>query len=133
MCDNASLNDCAVNLILQCLELAISTEEVQERRRRGLDHIINLSARSLLDPTGSESVVAAEELEIDESTLERAASAWQVTGPLGKLHRLLKYILASPQRREEFGEIKEGHKVIEFDHLGVSYFHRFFFLLLTTS
>ena len=57
---------------------------------------------------------------IDESTLERGASAWHVTRSLGKLHRLLKYILASPQRLEEFGEVKGGRKVIEFDHLGVS-------------
>lgn len=122
VCDNASSNDGAVKLILKQLEPTISIEEATARRLRCFSHIINLSARSLLDPTGSEFVIAAEELEIDESTLERAASAWQSTGSLGKLHRLVKYILASPQRREEFSEMKGGRKVVEFDHLGVSRF-----------
>jgi hypothetical protein len=78
----------------------------------------------LLDPSDSEFVVAAEELEIDESALERDASAWQTTGSLGKLHMLVKYVLASPQRRKEFGEIKGGRNTKEFDHLGVSYCFR---------
>jgi hypothetical protein len=120
VCDNASSNDAAVAIILRTLDPTISTAELTARRLRCFGHILNLSARSLLDPSGSEFVVAAEELEIDESTLERDASTWQSTGSLGKLHKLVKYILASPQRREEFGEIKGGRKVVEFDHLGVS-------------
>ena len=44
---------------------------------------------------------------------------------VGKLHKLVKYILASPQRREEFGDIKGGRKVKEFDHLGVSCFYNY--------
>jgi hypothetical protein len=80
----------------------------------------------LLDPLRSELVIAAEELEIDELIKDRDADAWQSIGSLGKLHRLIKYVLASPQRREEFGEIKGGRKVIEFDHLGVSCFYPYF-------
>jgi hypothetical protein len=126
VCDNASSNDNAVELILQQLELAISPVEATARRLRCFGYIINLSTRSLLDPTDSEFVVAAEELEIDESTLKRASYAWQETRSLGKLYRLVKYVLASPQRREEFSEIKGGRKVVEFDHLGVSTFYRYF-------
>jgi hypothetical protein len=117
VCDNASSNDAAVTSILQHLEPGISTAEVTARRLRCIGHIINLSARSLLDPSGSELVIAARELEIDDLTLNRNAYSWQSTGSLGKLHRLIKYILASPQRREEFGEIDGGCKAKEFDHL----------------
>jgi hypothetical protein len=119
VCDNASSNDAAVTSILQHLEPGISTAEVTARRLRCIGHIINLSARSLLDPSGSELVIAAGELEIDDLTLNRNACSWQSTGSLGKLHRLIKYILASPQRREEFGEIDGGCKAKEFDHLGL--------------
>jgi hypothetical protein len=96
MYDNASLNDSAIKLILKQLKLTISTTEAIERRLRYFSYIINLSARSLLNPTSFEFVITAKELKIDESTLKRAASAWQATGSLSKLYRLVKYILVSP-------------------------------------
>ena len=114
ICDNATSNDSAVSIIVKTLNPAISTTEVIARRLRCFGHILNLSARSLLDPTESEFTIAVEELDIDN------ASGWQPSGSLGKLHLLIKYILASPQRREEFGEIKGGRTANEFDHLGVS-------------
>lgn len=117
ICDNATANDAAVSQILETLEPAISTAEATARRLRCFGHIINLAARSLLNPTGSELTIAASELEIDELI---SATAWQSTPALSKLHKLVKYILASPQRREEFGEITGGRKAKEFDHLGVS-------------
>jgi hypothetical protein len=126
VCDNASSNDAAVATMLTELELGLLAVEITARRLRCIGHIINLSARSLLDPSRSELVIAAEELEIDELIKDRDADAWQSIGSLGKLHRLIKYVLASPQRREEFGEIKGGRKVIEFDHLGVSCFYPYF-------
>lgn len=116
ICDNATANDAAVSQILETLEPAISTAEATARRLRCFGHIINLAARSLLDPTGSELTIAASELEIDELI---SATAWQSTPALSKLHKLVKYILASPQRREEFGEITGGRKAKEFDHLGL--------------
>jgi hypothetical protein len=74
----------------------MSLAEKIRRRLCCLSHIINLSVRSLLDPTSFEFVIAAKELEIDESTLKRTSYAWQATRLLGKLHRLVKYVLASP-------------------------------------
>ena len=118
--DNASSNDAAVSTILKQIEPSISTAEATARRLRCIGHIINLAARSLLDPSSSEVVVAAEELEIDQIAPGSDASRWFASRSLGKLHRLVKYILASPQRRKEFREIKGGRKVFKFDHLGVS-------------
>lgn len=119
VCDNASSNDAAVAKVLTALNPDVSAAEITARRLRCIGHIIHLSARSLLDPSRSELVIAAEELELDDLTKDRDGEGWASTGSLGKLHRLVKYILASPQRREEFGEIKGGRKVMEFDHLGL--------------
>ena len=100
----------------------ISAVDATTRRLRCIGYIINLSARALLDASGSELAVASKELDIEEEVRERAAATWQATGSLGKLHRLVKYILASPQRREEFGIIKGHRKEKEVDHLGISPF-----------
>ena len=115
--DNASSNDATIAKVLKALEPAISEGEILGRRLRCLGHIINLSARSLLDPTASECAVAASELDIDDIT---SADPWHSNGPIGKLHKLIRYVLASPQRREEFSEVKGGRNTVEFDHLGVS-------------
>jgi hypothetical protein len=120
VCDNATSNDNAVAIILKQLDERITAPEITSRRLRCLGHIINLAARSLLQPTYAEAITTAEELDIDESTLISSATLWESKGPLGKLHRVIKYVLASPQRREEFGEISGGRTVKEFDHLGVS-------------
>jgi hypothetical protein len=122
ICDNASSNNDAVKAVLKTLQPSLSSKEQTARRLRCMGHIINLSAHSLLDPSGSELAIASEELEIAEEVYARAAATWQAQGSLGKLHRLVKYILASPQRREEFGIIKGRRKEAEFDHLGVSPF-----------
>jgi hypothetical protein len=118
VCDNATSNDSAVALILKELEPGLSTQQATQRRLRCFGHIINLAARALLDPSNAELEVAAGELDFEDALA--SASAWQSFGSLGKLHKLVKYILASPQRREEFGDIKGGRKVKEYDHLGVS-------------
>jgi hypothetical protein len=96
-------------LILKELEPALSPQQATGRRLRCFGYIVNLAARALLDPSSAELEVAAGELE--EDAVYSSASAWQSIGSLGKLHKLVKYILASPQRREEFGDIKGGRKV----------------------
>ena len=120
--DNATSNDSAVALVLKALYPGITNQEVVARRLRCFGHIINLAAQALLDPTAAEAAIAVRDLEINGLTPEDVVPFWQSTGPLAKLHRLIKYILASPQRRDEFGEIKGGRKVKEYDHLGVSPF-----------
>jgi hypothetical protein len=118
--DNHSANDSAIVIVLSELDPAITPTEIEGRRLRCFGHIVNLAAQSLLDPSARELAVAAAELEIDEEAYERSIDAWHAKGPLGKVCRLVKYVLASPQRREEFAAIKGGKKVIKYDHLGVS-------------
>lgn len=52
--------------------------------------------------------------------VDRVSRGWIHSRPLGKLQRIVKYVLVSSQRREEFADIKGDKKVEEFDHLGVS-------------
>jgi hypothetical protein len=131
--DNITSNDRATELLLQRLEPGISRKEVQGRRLRCFGHIVNLAAQSLLAASPAEVEKATQELEDEVSEKEEPAAAvevefggrsaaWIRSGPLGKLQRIIKYILASGQRREEFAEVKGGRRVQEFDHLGVSYF-----------
>jgi hypothetical protein len=104
--DNHGANDYAITIVLKELDPAITTAQIEGRRLRCFGHIINLAAQALLDPSAYELTVAITELEMDEFAYERSLAAWHKDGPLGKMHRLVKYVLASPQRREEFAEIK---------------------------
>ncbi len=120
--DNASSNDAAVTLLLTALKPDITGQQIEARRLRCLGHIINLAAQSLLAGTDSELKKASQELEVGEMEpdFEGQAARWIHQGPLGKLQRITKYVLASPQRREEFAALSGGRKVVQFDHLGVS-------------
>jgi hypothetical protein len=118
--DNHPANDSAVTLVLKQLFPRIATVDVVGRRLRCFGHIINLAAQSMLAASDAEKKKAKDELGIDDGAWKKASKEWLAKGPLGKLHRLVKYVLGSSQRREEFGGIKGGRKVVEFDHLGVS-------------
>jgi hypothetical protein len=118
--DNASSNDSAATIVLQRLYPEVALKDRQQRRLRCFGHIVNLAAQSLLSASDSEARQAKDDLDLDDIEFERAARAWRMKGPLGKVHRVVKYILGSAQRREEFGDIKGGRKVEQFDHLGVS-------------
>ncbi len=121
--DNASSNDVATELLLKAIKPDISPAAIKSRRLRCFGHIVNLAAQSLLATTGSEARAAAYKLESigdDEEGGEAVRARWIHAGPLGKLQRLVKYVLASGQRRDEFAAIAGGKKVKEYDHLGVS-------------
>ncbi len=121
--DNASSNDKACELLFRSIDPSIAALAIQGRRLRCFGHIVNLSAQSLLATTSAEARVAARELEAigdDEEGGEAVGARWIHAGPLGKLQRLVKYVLASGQRREEFASISGGYRVKQYDHLGVS-------------
>ncbi len=121
--DNASSNDSACEQVFKSIDPSITAVAIQGRRLRCFGHIVNLSAQSLLATTGAEARAAALELEgvgDDEEGGEAVRARWIHAGPLGKLQRLVKYVLASGQRREEFGRISGGYQVKQYDNLGVS-------------
>ena len=124
--DNASSNDAAVSLLLKELEPSITNKAIAERRLRCFGHIVNLAAQSLLATTGAEAKKAARELESiendaedEEGVTEEVRVRWMHSGPLGKLQSLVRYVLASGQRREEFTAISGGVSVKKYDHLGL--------------
>jgi hypothetical protein len=121
VCDNASSNTTAIDLLLYELDPTITEAQIKARRLRCFGHIVNLAAQSLLAGRNAELKKAQEELEIDDEDYGHQSRRWIHQGPLGKVQRLVKYVLASPQRREEFGALSGGRKVAQFDHLGVSY------------
>ena len=69
VCDNATSNDSTVALILKTLELALSTQQASRRRLRCFGHIVNLAARTLLDPSSAKLEVAARQLDFDEDAI----------------------------------------------------------------
>ena len=121
VCDNASSNDAAVRLVLRSLFPGIKDSEIAARRLHCFGHIVNLCAQSLLSASDSEAKQAAEELEVGGlDDFAANARSLLVKGPLGKLHRIIKYVCSSSQRREEFATIHGPKNVADFDHLGVS-------------
>jgi hypothetical protein len=98
MLDNASNNDTTVEAIhYELLARGITpTITPLERRLRCMGHIMNLVVKALL--FGREKVAL-------ETTVEEI-TAWRKVGPIGKLHNLVRYIRASPQRREKFLQLQ---------------------------
>ncbi|KAK3614229.1 hypothetical protein LTR22_027858 [Elasticomyces elasticus] len=88
------------------------------RSLRCFGHVVNLAAQSLLAASDADKKKAQMDLEMSGSLeLKKRAKSWIEPGPLGKLHRLVKYVLASSQRREEFAAITGGRDVVEYDKL----------------
>lgn len=101
VCDDASNND-------TCIEALGSEFEFDrfERRIRCIGHIINLVARSLL--FGKEPEALQEKLtQSDDNEL------WRKRGPLGKIHDIVIWIRASPQRREQLRNYQVHHPLID--------------------
>jgi hypothetical protein len=94
MLDNATNNDTTVESIINELESRgiITSMTALEMRLRCIGHIINLVVKALL--FGKDTFA----LEMD--TVEFAT--WRKIGAIGKLHNIIRYIRASPQRRERF-------------------------------
>jgi hypothetical protein len=73
-----------------------------ERHVRCAGHVLNLVAKAVL--FGSD--VDAFESELQDLSLEeQELGRWRKKGPTGKLHNVVKYITASPQRIETFEDI----------------------------
>jgi hypothetical protein len=112
--DNASSNDTCVKEIIKALGI---NDTVEHRRLRCLGHIINLAAKAFF--FGSDSTSFEDEIEgtqrREDDKKERAI--WRKQGPIGKLHNIVKYILTTPQRREEFEEKVRGEIERQKDYL----------------
>ncbi|KAJ0131296.1 Uncharacterized protein HZ326_25613 [Fusarium oxysporum f. sp. albedinis] len=85
ICDNAASNDVCLRNLYTTLDASITQADTEARRIRYFGHILNLSE-------------AYDMLERVEEDLEH----WRAKGPVGKLHNIVKFIRASPQRTEAF-------------------------------
>lgn len=103
--DNVGSNDYAV--MHTCEKLGIR-DHVQ-RRLRCLGHIINLAAKALLygKDTGSFDFEVSEmaQLRLEVRQALEVLAFWRKKGPIGKLHTIIIWILASPQRQEQFANM----------------------------
>jgi hypothetical protein len=100
MLDNATNNDTAVKAVHDELaerEIGPSTMMTTgERRLRCFGHILNLVVKALLFGKDIDA------LEISSTEF----ATWRKIGAVGKLHNVVRWIRASPQRRERFVQLQ---------------------------
>lgn len=102
--DNVETNDTAWRAVLAELHPERNPEA---SRSRCIAHIINLAAKDFIFGKNTAAFEAATELvndltPIDSKVMKDAQDAWRRFGALGKLHNIIRFIRASPQRREAF-------------------------------
>ncbi|RKK17352.1 hypothetical protein BFJ67_g17708 [Fusarium oxysporum f. sp. cepae] len=102
ICDNAASNDVCLRSLYTTLDASVTRADTGARRMRCFGHIFNLVAQAFLYGDDAASFELQSEaygmLERAEEDLEH----WRAKGPVGKLHNIVKFIRASPQRTEAF-------------------------------
>ena len=101
MLDNGGNNDTSVAYIFDELCSQLNATRRLGRRLRCLGHIINLICQSFLLQDADRTLQNLETAQLHDDAIQ-IAKIWQKQSPIGKLHNLVRYITASPQRREEF-------------------------------
>ena len=109
--DNASNNDSCVAAFFASFSPNLTHEDIKARRIRCFGHILNLIAKAFFSG-----------LEIDSFDLNKPRDAetdlqlWRKASPITKLHNIIKYIRASPQRSQAFKDLsKELESQFAFD------------------
>ena len=102
--DNAETNDVAWKAVLAELH---PHRDPKESRSRCLGHIINLAAKAFLFGDSVDAFEATVDqvndlTPQDSNIMRNAQKAWRKQGPLGKLHNIIVFIRASPERQEAF-------------------------------
>ena len=121
MCDNASTNDTCVDAVLQALYPNMSEKQRKRRRLRCFGHIVNLCAQAFIVEKDAENVCKDLDTAYREGDMKRIKELWRKRGAIGKLHNIIRYIRATPQRRRFFRSITCGGNLAEFDGLEVSH------------
>ncbi|CAI0649850.1 unnamed protein product [Colletotrichum noveboracense] len=101
--NNASSNNTYIASLIPRLDpSAKKKQDIQARRIRCFGHILNLVSKAFLFGKDSESFERRSDtyvlLQQDEADLKH----WRKAGPIGKLHDIVKFIRASPQRTQRF-------------------------------
>ena len=90
------------------------------RRLRCFGHIVNLCAQTLIVGKDAEKISRDLESAYREGDMKRIGELWRKRGAIGKLQNIVRYIRASPQRRQFFKSIEIGGDLAAFDALEVS-------------
>jgi hypothetical protein len=122
MADNASSNDTCIDLVLQALYPNMKKKHRRRRRLRCFGHIANLCAQAFIVGKDAEKICRDLEIAYREGDLKRIGELWRKRGAIGRLHNIIRYIRASPQRRQFFKSIEIGGDLSAFDELEVSLF-----------
>jgi hypothetical protein len=122
MADNASNNDTCIDLILQNLYPHMTKKQHLRRRLRCLGHIINLCAQAFLVGKDADKICKELEAAYRDGDMKKIGELWRKRGAIGRLHNIVRYIRASPQRRKFFRSIELGGDLAIFDGLEVSTF-----------
>ena len=102
ICDNASNNDSCLRAFYLQLDPSMELKDIKARRMRCYGHILNLVARAFLFGKDADSFELQSEAHKLLSQQEADLYHWRQQGPIGKLHNIIKFIRASPQRSERF-------------------------------
>jgi hypothetical protein len=117
--NNASLNDTCIDLVLQIFYSNMSKKQRFQRRLRCFSHIVNLCAQAFIMGKDAEKICKDLKTAYREKDLKRIDKLWKKRGAIGKFHNIVRYIRASPQRRQFFRSIEIDGDLAAFDKLKV--------------
>ena len=98
----------------------MSKRQMVRRRIRCMGHIINLCAQTFIIGKDAENVCKELETALREDDVKKIRELWRKRGSIGRLHNIIRYIRASPQRRNRFAKIVIRGELANFDNLEVS-------------
>ena len=105
MVDTADSNDTCLEHLIREIMPGATEDDVDERRLRCWEHVLNLVAKAFLFGTDAD----AFELEDEANTIlereQERPKAWRKKGPVGKLYNIIVFIRASTQGKELFKNI----------------------------
>ncbi|RKK70590.1 hypothetical protein BFJ68_g18383, partial [Fusarium oxysporum] len=100
ICDNAASNDVCLRNLYTTLDASITRADTEARRMRCFGYILNLVAQAFLYGDDAASFELQSEAYDMLERVEEDLEHWRAKGPVGKLHNIVKFIRASPQRTE---------------------------------
>jgi hypothetical protein len=107
VCDNASCNDGCLRSFFPRFIPQMDNDDVKARRIRCFGHILNLVAKAFLFGEESDAFEIQSDFYDDLGQYQEGLEHWRRKGPIGKLHNIVKFIRASPQRSEAFRNIAQ--------------------------
>ncbi|KAK5988788.1 hypothetical protein PT974_05110 [Cladobotryum mycophilum] len=105
--NNASNNNTYTRSLFHQLDPRMTSIDAEERRMRCYGHILNLVGRAFLYHEDSEAFEQESQLYYMADRLDDDLRHWRKKGPVRKLHNIVTFIRASPQRSEQFKKAAE--------------------------